>query len=165
MLRSLFPLETTASFTLRIFGGGLALCALVAIAALLLRRRRLLKGAGAAAALIAAVWATLHLTRPDWLRFALASPVPAPRGDFSGWTTRAAGLETGDIELSIDGRWVDHVSLCRIDPRRYRFSVHWDGTRSRTVEDWQRALGAAVVINGSYFLPDGGPQTPLRMDG
>lgn len=165
MLRTLFPLETTASFTLRIFGGGLALCALVAIAALLLRRRKLLKCAAAAAALVAAAWATLHLTKPDWLRFALASPVPVPRGDFGGWTTRAAGLETGDIELSIDGRWVDHLSLCRIDPRRYRFGVHWDGSRSRTVEDWQRALGAAVVINGSYFLPDGAPQTPLRMDG
>ena len=38
MLRTLFPLETAASFTLRLFGGGIAACALIAIAALLLRR-------------------------------------------------------------------------------------------------------------------------------
>ena len=36
---------------------------------------------------------------------------------------------------------------------------------SRTVEEWQRALGAELVINGSYFLPDDTPQTPLRIDG
>ena len=165
MLRTLFPLETTASFTVRIFGGALALCALVAIAAMLLRSRRLSRAAAAGAALVAAGWATLHVTRPDWLRYALATPVAIPRSDFGGWTTRAPGLETGDIDLSIDGRWVDHVALCRLDPRRYRFSVHWDGSRSRTVEDWQRTLDAAVVINGSYFLPEGAPQTPLRMNG
>jgi hypothetical protein len=165
MLRLLFPLETAASFTLRIFGGGLALCALVAIAALLARRRRLAKLAAAGAVLVAGCWLTLHATRPAWLRFALATPVPIPRSDFGGWTTRAPGLETGDIELSIDGRWADHIALCRLDPRLHRFTVHWDGSRSRTVEAWQRALGAEVVVNGSYFLPDGSPQTPLRMAG
>src|SRR5262245_9859173 len=102
MLRTLFPLETAASFTLRIFGGALALCALVAIVALLLRRRRLVKAALAVATLVAGGWATLHVTKPDWLRYALAAPVPTPRSDFSGWTMRAPGLETGDIELSID---------------------------------------------------------------
>jgi hypothetical protein len=107
----------------------------------------------------------LHATKPAWLRAALATPVPVPLGDFAGWTPRGPGLETGDIDLSVDGRWVDHIALCRLDPRLYRFSVHWDATRSRTVEDWQRALGATLVINGSYFLPGGAPQTPLRMDG
>jgi len=165
MLRTLFPLETAASFTLRLFGGALLLCALAALAALLLRRRRIARLAGVAAALVAAGWLTLHATRPAWLRFALATPVPAPRADFGGWTARAPGLETADIELSVDGRWVDHIALCRLDPRRHRFTVHWDETRARTVEQWQQALGAEVVINGSYFLPDGSPQTPLRSDG
>ena len=165
MLRLLFPLESAASFTLRVFGAGLALCALVAIAALLLRRRRLAKVALAGALLVAGGWGFLHLTKPAWLRAALATPVPVPRSAFGGWTARAPGLETADIELTVDGRWVDHLALCRLDPKLYRFTVHWDGTRSRRVEDWQRALGAAVVINGSYFLPDGAPQTPLRSDG
>ena len=165
MLRTLFPLETAASFTLRIFAGGIAFCALVAIAALLLRRTRLAKIATAGALLVAGGWGFLHATKPAWLRAALATPVPVPRSDFGGWTARAPGLETGDVELTIDGTWIDHIALCRLDARRYRFSVHWDGTGSRTVEDWQRALGATLVINGSYFLPDGSPQTPLRMDG
>ena len=191
MLRTLFPLETAASFTLRLFGGGIAACALIAIAALLLRRlstrepsqgsrtlprwsaaskarrlpTRLAKVAAAGVLLVAGGWAFLHATKPAWLRAALATPVPAPRSDFGGWTARAPGLETGDIELTIDGRWIDHIALCRLDPRRYRFTVHWDATRSRTVEEWQQALGASLVINGSYFLPDGSPQTPLRLDG
>jgi hypothetical protein len=164
MLRLLFPLDTAASFTLRIFGGGLVLCAIVAIAALLLRRRRLAEIALAAALLVAGGWLFLRVTRPAWLRAALATPVPVPRSEFGGWTARAPGLETGDVELSIDGRWVDSIALCRLDPRRYHFSVQWDGT-PRAVEDWQRALGATLVINGSYFLPDGTPQTPLRIAG
>jgi len=164
MFRTLFPLETAASFTLRLFAGGIAVFALAAIAALLLRRRRLAKIAAAGALVVAAGWGFLHATKPAWLRAALASPVPVPRSDFGGWTARAPGLETGDIELTIDGRWIDHIALCRLDPRLYRFTVHWDGT-ARLVEDWQRELGATLVINGSYFLPDGSPQTPLRMDG
>src|SRR5262252_914410 len=164
MLRHLFPLDTAASFTLRIFGGAIAICLLVAIVARLLRRRRLARVAAVAALLAAGGWGFLHATKPAWLRFALANPVPAPYSDFSGWTARAPGLETGEIELSIDGRWVDRISLCRLDPRLHRFSVHWDGT-PRAVEDWQRALGAELVINGSYFLPGGTPQTPLRRAG
>ena len=127
MLRTLLPLDTATSFTLRLFGGGLTLCALLAIAALLLRRRRLVKLAVVGALLLVGGWVTLYATRPDWLRYALATPVPVPRSDFGGWTTRAPGLETGDIELSIDGRSVDRIALSRIDPRLHRFSVHWDG--------------------------------------
>jgi hypothetical protein len=164
MLRLLFPLDTAASFTLRIFCGGIALFVVVAIAARLLGRRRLARAAAVGALVVAGGWGFLHATKPAWLRYALATPVPAPRADFGGWTARAPGLETGDIALSVDGRWVDQIALCRLDPRRHRFSVHWDG-RPRAVEDWQRALGAELVINGSYFLPDDMPQTPLRRAG
>jgi hypothetical protein len=164
MLRLLFPLDTAASFTVRIFGGGIALCLLIAIGARLLRRRRLAQAAAIGALAIAVGWGVLHVIKPAWLRYALATPVPAPRTDFGGWTARAPGLETGDIELSVDGRWVDHIVLCRLDPRLHRFSVHWDG-QPRAVEDWQRALGAELVMNGSYFLPDDTPQTPLRRAG
>ncbi len=164
MMRFLFPLDTAASFTVRIFGGAIALLVLVAIAARLLRRRRLASIAAVVALLVAGGWGLLGATKPAWLRAALATPVPIPRGDFGGWTARAPGLETGEIALSVDGRWVDTIALCRLDPRRHRFSVHWDGT-PRAVEDWQRALGAELVINGSYFLPDDTPQTPLRRDG
>jgi hypothetical protein len=164
MLRLLFPLDTAASFTLRLFGGGIAFFVLVAIAARLLRRRRLARVAAAAVLLVAGGWGLLRATKPTWLRAALAVPPPTPQTAFGGWTTRAPGLETGDIDLSVDGRWVDHIALCRLDPHLYHFSVHWDGT-PRAVEDWQRALGAALVINGSYFLPDDTPQTPLRRAG
>ena len=79
MLRTLFPLETAASFTLRIFGGGIALCLLAAIAARLLRRRRLAKAAVIAALLFGGVWGLLHATNAGNLRVQLADVPDAPQ--------------------------------------------------------------------------------------
>jgi hypothetical protein len=67
--------------------------------------------------------------------------------------------------VSAGGEVVDHMVLVRLDQRLYRFTVHWDPTATRTAEDWQRELGAAVVVNGSYFGQDHAPLTPLRLSG
>ena len=64
MLRLLFPLDTAASFTVRIFGGGIALCLLIAIGARLLRRRRLAQAAAIGALAIAVGWGVLHVIKP-----------------------------------------------------------------------------------------------------
>ena len=50
-------------------------------------------------------------------------------------------------------------------PARYELSVHWAGDQALEVEDWQRALAADVVVNGSYFESDYTPPTPLRSAG
>jgi hypothetical protein len=91
--------------------------------------------------------------------------VPIPTITALHWETRAPGLDTADLELRVGGAIVDHMVLVRLDPHYYRFTVHWDPTATRTAEEWQRELGAVVVVNGSYFGQDHVPLTPLRCAG
>jgi hypothetical protein len=157
-----FPLDASASLTLRVFGA-ILICALI-VTGLGLRRSRRVAALGVATALAASLfWTALYLSRPAWMRYALDPRSPAPRTVLTQWTTRADGLETAEASLSVDGHWVDQVLLSRIDPARYRFVVRW--AQPKPIEDWQQDLGAAVVMNGSYFLPDHTPQTPLRAGG
>jgi hypothetical protein len=158
-----FPLDRAASLTLRVFGCALTLAILISIVGLVLRQRwiRVLGMAAAVGALL--VWSGLYLARPAWMRLALDPDSPLPRASID-WTTRADGLETADAELAVDGDWVDHVALVRIDPARYRFTVEWN-PEARTIDEWQETLHASVVMNGSYFSPDRSPQTPLRTHG
>ncbi len=150
------------SYTIRFLGGGIAV--LVAVALLLWRRwRRPAALAGAGAIALAAIWAGLYALRPTWLVAALDAPDGATTGELS-WTTRAPGLETADLAVELASAAVDSIALVRIDPTRFRLSIHWDGAAPRTAEDWQRELNAAVVVNGSYFEPDGTPATPLQID-
>ncbi len=149
------------SYTLRFVGGGIVV---LLLAAILLRRRRLLAGVAAGGVVaLAALWIGLYALRPRWLVGALAERRGATTGELA-WTTRAPGLETADLPIAVRGEVVDSIALVRIDPARYTLAVHWDRDATRTAEDWQRALGAAVVINGSYFEPDGTPSTPLQID-
>ncbi|MGE3148499.1 MAG: phosphodiester glycosidase family protein [Pseudorhodoplanes sp.] len=66
-----------------------------------------------------------------------------------------------ELPAVADGREVDRILLARVDPARFRFAVHYDPTRSRKLADWMDALGAMLVINGSYYAPDGAAVTPI----
>jgi hypothetical protein len=160
-----YPLDPATSATPLVFGVSLAALGLLAIAGIYLRRRVLARTATGALLLVGGSWLYLHFDRPDWLRLALQDPPPRVSAASPVWVARAPGLETADIPVFAEGTPVDRCALVRIDPAHYRFTVHWDGTRSRKLEDWQRMLGAAVVINGSYFQRDGTPATPLRSGG
>jgi hypothetical protein len=150
------------SYTMRFLGGGIVVLAIVAL--LVVRRRRAVAAAAAAGAVVLAViWAGLYAARPAWLVAALDTPDGATTGALD-WTTRAPGLDTADLPIDVNDQPVDAVALVRVDPARYQVSVHWDRSASRTAEDWQRELGAAVIVNGSYFEPDHSPSTPLQID-
>jgi hypothetical protein len=113
---------------------------------------------------LGAAWLGLHAMKPGWLRAALADPHGGLDVGPVDWVTRAPGLETADLDIWLHREPVDSIALVRLDPARFAMSVHWDGDATRTAEDWQRELGAVVVINGSYFEPDGTPSTPLRIN-
>jgi Phosphodiester glycosidase len=151
------------SYTLRFFGGGIAVLAVCAVVMLLRRRRRLAGVALAGMLALGAIWIGLYVARPGWLTAALADPHGGVETGEADWAARAPGLETADLEIRLHGEPVDSIALVRLDPARYAMSVHWDGDATRTAEDWQRELGAAVVVNGSYFEPDGTPSTPLKI--
>jgi hypothetical protein len=159
------PLDQSVSFTQRILGTGFALGVLAWVLGAFLRIRWVRQAAGLAMGLVALCWLGLRVTRPAWLRIALQGAVPAPAATPLEWVTRAPGVETADLDLSVEGQWVDHVALVRLDPGRCSFRVHHDESASRDVVAWQRALGATVVVNGSYFYRDGTPATPLRSGG
>jgi hypothetical protein len=160
-----FPLDRAASLTMRAFGCALAGALLFFVAGRLLKRRWISRLGIVAALATFACYSCLYLARPAWMRLALDPNSPPPQTAGFTWTTRADGLETAELAISADGHWVDRVALVRIDPGRYRFTVEWDGARPRTIDEWQSTLGAAVVMNGSYFSPDRSPQTPLRSHG
>jgi hypothetical protein len=152
------------TFTACVLGSVLAVAAVVIALALWRKRKRDVVKGLALAAVCLATWGALHLMRPTWLRLAAKTEV-APTADPPKWIERARGLDTVELEVRAGGSRVDVLALTRVDPAVFQLSVHWDPTGSRTAEDWQRELGAAVVINGSYYLPDGSPQAPLRTSG
>jgi hypothetical protein len=80
------------------------------------------------------------------------------------WTERAPGFETAEMTIRLDDAQ-DRMRLARIDPSRWRFSVHSRPAGDRGVEDWRAALGAALIVNGSYFDQRGAPDTPLVAGG
>ena len=97
------------------------------------------------------------------VRLALKGTVGTP-GALS-WTEPRAGFEVGHLQILVDGQPVDRLLLARIDPARWQFSVHTAPAGDHDLDRWMRELGAALVVNGSYFGLKGEPDTPLLSNG
>jgi hypothetical protein len=95
------------------------------------------------------------------MRVALRDPSGAMAAGPLAWHAIAPGFEVAELAVIADGHEVDRISLARIDPARFRFAVRNDPAGDRDLEAWMRELGAALVINGSYFSRDGTPDTPI----
>jgi len=162
---SLLPVGRAVSITVRLFGLLLALSLAIFVLGWLARRRWLSRSGMALASAALLTWGLLIAGRPAWLKAAVQPLVPGPAISALRWETRSPGLETADLEIRVGNAVVDHMALTRLDPHQFRFSVHWDPTGRRQAEDWQRELGAAVVVSGSYFGKDFAPLTPLRLAG
>ncbi|MCP5531698.1 MAG: phosphodiester glycosidase family protein [Akkermansiaceae bacterium] len=166
LLWKVLPEDRSVDFTAVIFGTLLALLMLAFLFGWITRRSRWKRTAVGAALVMSLSWIVLYATRPPWLRVASMDPVPAPVNHSPiEWRTRAPGLETTETDLYVKQTKVDRMVLVRMDPERYELSVRWDPTGTRTAEDWQKELGAAVVTNGSYFSESFSPLTPLRISG
>jgi hypothetical protein len=97
------------------------------------------------------------------VRLALTGAVGTP-GALT-WSEPRAGFEVGDLPILVGGQPVDRLLLARIDPARWRFSVHTAPAGDHDIDRWMRELGAALVVNGSYFGLKGEPDTPLLSEG
>lgn len=95
------------------------------------------------------------------MRLALHDPSGPVQAGPLDWRTIAPGFEIADMPVIADGDAVDRIALARIDSSRFRFIVRTAPAGNRELGDWMRALGAALVINGSYFTRTGEPDTPL----
>ncbi|NPU95562.1 MAG: phosphodiester glycosidase family protein [Gammaproteobacteria bacterium] len=165
MLWSFLPENRSVSFTFVFFVVLMTLCIILFLVGAI-RRRRWARRLATVSVMIGAVsWALLFSFRPAWLRIATQDVVPMPTASALHWQSRAQGLETAELTLTVQGEFVDRMVLVRLNPQYYKFSVHWDSSGKRTAEDWQQELDAVVVVNGSYFDADFLPLTPLRTAG
>jgi hypothetical protein len=98
------------------------------------------------------------------MRLALAGAPAAVPGQFE-WRTIGPGFEVADLPAVIDAKAVDHILLARIDPGKFRFVVRSSHGGYNDLDQWMTQLGAALVVNGSYYGPDGQPATPFLSDG
>jgi|GEM_PF-688818 len=98
---------------------------------------------------------------PRWLAIALRHDNPTLRTNDIQWTSRGEGIETADLEIFSEDYLVERISLVRIDSALYQFSVHYSKDSPLLAEEWREKLGAAVVVNGSYYHPNLDAETPL----
>ncbi|HEV7692137.1 MAG TPA: phosphodiester glycosidase family protein [Hyphomonadaceae bacterium] len=102
-----------------------------------------------------------HAMRRAWE----ATP-PQVRPGAMTWTELAPGFESAELPVLTDKEEIDRFYLARIDPALYDFSVHVDDKNPNKIGDWERDLpNAALIVNGSFFGPGNGPDTPLISNG
>jgi hypothetical protein len=98
------------------------------------------------------------------MRLALRDDPAATPGAFS-WRSVAPGFEVAELPAMAEGQEVDRIMLARIDPARFRFVVRNSPAGDRNIDTWMKTLGAALVVNGSYYAHHGTPATPVISDG
>jgi hypothetical protein len=99
---------------------------------------------------------------PPAMRLALKLPPPPATAGSVDWRQLQAGFEVGELAVLADGTEVDRILLARISPAHFRFEVLNRPAGDRDVDDWLLRTGATLVVNGSYYAPDGLPATPIR---
>jgi hypothetical protein len=104
-----------------------------------------------------------HLLSPS-MRRALAEAPIVRSGGFT-WRSIAAGFEVAEMPVMAGDDEVDRIELARIDPARFRFVVRNAPAGDKDLDGWMAELGAALVVNGSYFSVHGRPATPVLSDG
>ena len=102
---------------------------------------------------------------PNSISAALQDKPPAVTAGPFQWKEIAPGFEAAELPVVGGSIEVDRVLLARINPVRYRFAVHNAPMENNNLDAWMDKLGAALVINGSYFSRGGTPDTPTVIDG
>jgi hypothetical protein len=98
------------------------------------------------------------------MRLALHGSTAATAG-YMHWKEVSPGFEIAELAAIIGGQQVDSIYLARIEPARYRFAVYNNATGSRGLAEWMEKLGAALVVNGSYYSHLATPDTPFLSNG
>jgi hypothetical protein len=98
------------------------------------------------------------------MRLALRDPPPASAGSFE-WREISPGFQVAELPVMAGGGEVDRILLARIDPARFRFEVRNAAAGDKNLDQWMKQLGAALVINGSYYSRYGTPDTPVLSAG
>jgi len=95
----------------------------------------------------------------------ISAPEEIPASPVIRWEAAQAGLEFALAPVYFQGRYVDRMVLVRADPERFRVGVHFS-KEAQSISDWQKRLGALVVINSSFYQNDPmAPTTPILSGG
>ena len=94
------------------------------------------------------------------IRTALREPPPVTAGPLE-WRQVRTGFEVAELPVIAGDGEVDRILLARVDPALFRFEVHHSPSGERDLDQWMTQLGAALVINGSFFSRHGMPVTPV----
>jgi hypothetical protein len=92
-------------------------------------------------------------------------PKDVPASPVLRWETALDGLEFALAPVYFHGEYIDRMVLVRADPERFRVGVHFS-KEAKSISDWQKQLGAPVVINSSFYQNDPiAPTTPILSGG
>jgi hypothetical protein len=114
------------------------------------------------------VWVAITPTDPRLtpsMRQALQVPPPSAQAGVLTWTLLRPGFEIAELPVISGGAEVDRILLARIDPQAFRFEIFSRPAGDFELGDWMTRLGAALVVNGSYFSRYGAPETPTIIAG
>jgi uncharacterized protein YigE (DUF2233 family) len=82
------------------------------------------------------------------------------------WANLAPGVSERYIPVNMpDPEEPFYIYALRLDPTRVVFQVHYDREQPRSIEEWQAATGAAVVLNGGFFSGNNTPVGRIVVDG
>jgi hypothetical protein len=114
------------------------------------------------------IWVDITPTDPRLtpsMRQALQVPPPPAQAGVLTWTLLRPGFEIAELPVTSGGAEVDRILLARIDPQAFRFEIFSRPSGDFDLDDWVTHLGAALVVNGSYFSRYGAPETPTVIAG
>ncbi|MBN1430261.1 MAG: phosphodiester glycosidase family protein [Anaerolineae bacterium] len=103
---------------------------------------------------------------PDAEASATPSPLPPSATPSPEWEELLPGFDLRSMEMWING--IDmpvDVVVARIDPDQFVFRVHYSPMNPGEVSDWQRRLGALLVVNGGFFQTNNQPRGLIVVDG
>src|SRR5215470_17670282 len=104
-------------------------------------------------------WVGVKSDDPDLspsVQRALRDSPPAFPGKLE-WQVIREGFEAGELAVIADGAEADRIFLARIAPAKFRFEVRNEPSGDLHLDAWMTGLGAAAVINGSYYARNGTP--------
>jgi hypothetical protein len=102
---------------------------------------------------------------PVPIQWALASQPPAAISGPFAWQQIEPGLDIAELPVIANGARVDSIMLTRIDTSRFRFAFRSAPSGDHDLAGWMHSAKPVVLINGSYFSPDGQPDTPFMSEG
>lgn len=103
---------------------------------------------------------------PDVAVTATPSPLPPSATPAPEWEELVTGFELRTMQMWIGGldTPVD-MTVIRIDPAQLAIRVHYSTGNPGKVSDWQRHLGALLVVNGGFFQTNNQPRGLIVTDG